>query len=171
MKKILLLSIIFVCNLHLFSQENKTASNFAIITGLKYTPIDYIGGGILGISYNYNKFTFSLRNDVSLSIEKVDTLSYFGISKYRVYNYFDIHYKLNDKFSTSLGYGWISNKNQIHRLNSEYGYNVISAGLSYLLSDKTVLEIKGDIPLVEWSSPIDQNLAFPISLGLKYLLK
>ena len=90
MKKILLLSFIFVCNQHLFSQDNKTASNFSIITGLKYTPIDYIGGGILGISYVHNKFTFSLRNDISLAIEKVDTLSYFGISKYRVYNYFDI---------------------------------------------------------------------------------
>lgn len=171
MKKILLLSFIFVCNQHLFSQDNKTASNFSIITGLKYTPIDYIGGGILGISYVHNKFTFSLRNDISLAIEKVDTLSYFGISKYRVYNYFDIHYKLSNKFSSSIGYGWISNKNQIHRLNGEYGYNVISAGINYLLSDKTLLELKGDIPLVKWNSPFDQNLAFPVSLGVKYLIR
>lgn len=171
MKRILILSIIYACSLHLFSQENRVSSNFSIITGLKYTPIDYVGGGILGVSYKHNKFTFSLRNDISMVVEKVDTLYYFGISKYRVYNYLDIHYNLNDKFCVSIGYGWISNSNQIHRFSSEYGYHVISTGINYWISNKTILELKGDLPLSKWNSLIDQNLAFPVSFGIKYLIR
>lgn len=171
MKKIIVSFSLIFCFVSLFAQDNREFKSFNILAGLKYTPIDYIGGGIVGFSYKFKKFTFCLRNDISMSIAKDDSLIYFGINKYRIYNYLDIHYNFNEKISTSIGYGWISNKNQIHRLNNEFGYSVVSIGMHYLISQRIILELKGDIPFVEWNSPIDQNIAFPVSIGLIYMIK
>ncbi len=154
----------------LYSQESKSNISFKIIAGAKYTPIDYIGGGIFGFSVSKNNFAFSVRNDVSLSLVKDNASNYYGINKYRTCKYFDIHYFFNKKLSTSLGYGWISNKNEIHILSREFGYSVISLGVNYLISENIILELKGDIPFVDLNSPVDQNIAFPASIGLIYTL-
>ncbi|MCA1920063.1 MAG: hypothetical protein WHW07_08160 [Bacteroidales bacterium] len=171
MKKIILLVIVTMCFSFLYSQENNSNISFKILTGAKYTPFDYVGGGILGFSITKNKFSFSFRNDISLSIVKDNASSYFGINKYRTYKYFDIHYSLSKKIGASLGYGWISNKDEIHILHNYYGYSVISLGVRYFISETIIFEFKGDIPFVDLHSPVDQNVAFPASIGLIYVLK
>ena len=160
-----------MCFSFLYSQENNNNLSFKILIGAKYTPFDYIGGGILGFSITKNNFSFSFRNDISLSLAKANTSNYFGINKYRTYKYFDIHYAFQKKLGASLGYGWISNKDEIHILDSEFGYSVISLGINYAISERIILELKGDIPFVDLNSPFDQNIAFPASIGLMYVLK
>jgi hypothetical protein len=152
----------------LFSQEKSESCAFKIFTGAKYTPIDYIGGGIFGVSLTKNKYSFTIRNDISLSIVKKNPFGYFGIDKYRVYSYFDVHYLFHKKLSASLGYGWISNKDEIHRFNHGYGYSSISIGFNYFILENIVLELKGDISFVDWNSPVNQNIAFPVAFGLIY---
>lgn len=171
MKKTILLIIIGMYFSNLYSQENKNNCTFKIITGVKYTPFDYIGGGILGFSIIKNNISFSFRNDISLSIVRDNSSSYFGINKYRTYKYFDLHYYFHPKLAASLGYGWISNKDEIHILHHEYGYSVISLGINYSISERIILELRGEIPFVDLHSPVDQNVAFPASIGLMYVLK
>lgn len=170
MKKIILILIICLSFTYLYSQESKSNFLFKIIAGTKYTPFDYIGGGIFGLSISKNDFSFSIRNDISLTLLKDNSSNYFGINKYRTYKYFDFHYFFNEKLSSSLGYGWISNKDEVHILDSEFGYSVISIGVNYLVSENIILELRGDIPFVDFHSPIDQNIAFPASIGLIYTL-
>jgi hypothetical protein len=170
MKKIVLIILVSMCFSSLYSQESNNNFSFKILTGVKYTPFDYIGGGILGFSITKNDFSFSFRNDISLSLMKDNTSSYFGINKYRTYKYFDIHYAFHKKLGASLGYGWISNKDEIHILDSEFGYSVISLGINYVISERIILGLKGDIPFVDLHSPVDQNIAFPASIELIYTL-
>jgi hypothetical protein len=162
--------IILMCFSFLYSQENNKAS-FKILAGAKYTPIDYIGGGILGFSITKNKIAFSFRHDISLSVLRDRTSHYFGISEYRTYKYFDFHYLFNKKVHATLGYGWIAHKDEAFQLRDEYGYSVISLGINYAISENIILELKGDIPLVNLHSPVDQNIAFPASLALIYAFK
>jgi hypothetical protein len=171
MKKIVLVIFVLMCFSFLYSQENNNKISFKILTGAKYTPIDYIGGGILGFSITKNNFAFSFRNDISLSVIRDNTSNYFGVNKYRTYKYFDFQYSFSKKIRTTLGYGWISNKDEIHILHNYYGYSVISIGINYVISENIILELKGDIPFVDLHSPDDQNVAFPACLALIYTLK
>jgi len=171
MKKTILVIIVSLCFSFLYSQENNNNISFKILTGAKYTPFDYIGGGILGFSITKNKLGFCFRNDFSLSIVKDNTSRYFGIKEYRTYKYFDFHYYFHSKMAASLGYGWISNKDEIHIFHHDYGYSVISLGINYLISERIILELRGEIPFVDLHSPVDQNVAFPASLAMIYTLK
>jgi hypothetical protein len=172
MKKLVLL-ILLGTSLHVvFSQEYSPKLNISLETGVRYTPFDYIGGGIMGVKFSYDKFAFSLRNDFNFSIAKVGTSSYFGLTDYRVLNYFNLHYLINDKFDASIGYGWISTKHEIYRLNSNYGYSALSMGMRYLASSRIHFELRGDIPFIrQVNNPVDLNIAFPVSLGIIYTIK
>lgn len=171
MKKTIMLFVFSMLLMGLYSQDNNKECSFRIFAGFKYTPIDYVGGGIVGFAIKKQNMLFSLRNDVSLAIEKNDSMSYFGINKYRVSNYLDVHYCFTEKFCASVGYGWVSNKNQIHRFNSDFGYSVLSVGVNYYATHHIAFELKGDVPFADWNSPVDQNIAFPVSIGLIYFVK
>ena len=63
MKKIVLIIIMSMCFSFLYSQENNNNLSFKILIGAKYTPFDYIGGGILGFSITKNNFSFSFSKE------------------------------------------------------------------------------------------------------------
>ncbi len=170
MKSFFLIVIVVVIVTSVYSQESETPYSFKVHTGVKYTPIDYLGGGILNFMITKNKFGLSFRNDISMSIEKQMFESNYNIAKFRVSKYVDFHYFFNKKFSTSLGYGWVANKDEHYGIYDNYGYHVVSLGVNYLVSDRIILELKGDIPFVDYNSPVDLNVAFPASIGLMYVL-
>ncbi len=168
MKDLVLAFLFLCCAVFSYSQQSPNRNNFSVLIGTKYTPFDYIGGGVIGVSCSRDKFTLSLRNDVSMSINRIDSLAYFGITKFVASNYLDLKYSLSSKSNVSLGYGWISNKNTIVKLNKEYGYSVLSVGIDYKLSKNLFVELKGDIPLIDKKSRLYQDIHFPVSVCLFY---
>lgn len=168
MKNLVLAFLLLLCVSFSYSQQSANQNNFCFLLGAKYTPIDYIGGGVIGASCSHDKFTLSLRNDVSMSINRIDSLAYFGITKFVLSNYLDLKYSFSSRANVSIGYGWVSNKNTIVKLNKEFGYSVLSAGIDYNLSKNIFIELKGDIPLIEKKPYLDQNIQFPVSVCLFY---
>jgi len=171
MKKYFLFLTLISFTLCAMSQEPKTnLLTPQLITGIRYTPIDYIGGGILGFKISKELYSLSLRNDVNFSIARNDSMIYYGLDNYQVLNYIDFIYNVYKKTSFSVGYGWISNGDKIVRLNSEFGYSVISLGLQQSISKKIVFDLKIDVSLAKSNENIDNNHAFPIALSILYLI-
>jgi hypothetical protein len=171
MKKILIGLLLAVICSAAFSQGNpKERIQTTFELGMRYTLIDYIGGPSAAMTFRKDKFSVSIRNDASLSLAKANSSTYFGINKYRVHNYIDIRYNLWKNISPFIGFGWVSTKDEIHRFNNEYGYNTFSIGATAFLNSKILFELRGDIPLVKRNLPVDQNIAFPLSLKVTYIL-
>lgn len=172
MKNAFILFVLFFSSVDLFAQENtKLDKEFTVLLGVKATPFDFITGGIFGFNYRIQKFSTGFRNDVNFKIGKVDTLAYYGITEFRIINYFDLQYHFNPKLTTFLGYGWVSNRDPIYRFSPESGYEVITLGANYMVTPNIYFELRGDIPLIDLRSPIDLNIAFPGSVSLIYKLR
>lgn len=170
MKKLIIALLLALSITIVKAQELKPKIKTSLLIGAKYTPFDYIWGGLMGISLKRAKFGFSIRNDFSLSIARKDSSAYFGVDEYRVYNYFDLSYDFYKNSNVSVGIGWVSNTDDFYRFNNQYGYSVVSIGLYQKLSPKIQFEIRGDIPLEKENPLIDENYAFPVSISIVYLL-
>src|SRR3972149_1143754 len=168
---LIILSIIF-STLTGITQKSTVNYDIYLDFGLKYTPIEYLGGPILGISLDnpQNKIAFNLRNDIifAVGVLKNDPVSPYQITDYHTYNYLDIDYKFSPKIRLSAGMGWIyEGKKENYKLNEESGYPSITLAFKYKVSWLT-MEIRGDIPFEKYNKVIDQGHLFPISFGFTY---
>ena len=170
MKKLIIVFLLVFAFANTNAQEIKPKIKTSLLIGAKYTPFDYIWGGLTGINLKRGKFSFNISNDFSFSIARKDSSTYFGIDEYRVYNYFDLAYDFYKNSIVSFGVGWVSNTDDFHRFNNQYGYSVVSIGLYQKLSTRVQFEIRGDIPLERENPLIDENYAFPVSVSIAYLL-
>ncbi len=172
MKKTLVLFTLLLISLSLSAQDKpKLEKEFTVLLGLKYTPFDYISGGVIGGNFRIDKFSIGFRNDINMKVGKVDTLAYYGISEFRIINYLDLQYHFNPKLAAFLGYGWVNNQREISRFNRSYGYYVITLGANYMVTPNIYFELRGDYPFIDLNSPIDLNIAFPASVALIYKLR
>ena len=171
MKKLIVILFMFFSIININAQEIKPKIKVCLLIGAKYTPFDYIWGGLTGINLKRGKFSFNVRNDFSFSIARKDSSAYFGVDEYRVYNYFDLAYEFYKNSVASVGVGWVSNTDDFHRFNNQYGYSVVSIALYQKLSTRIQFEIRGDIPLKKRNLLISDNHAFPVFVSIACLLK
>jgi hypothetical protein len=149
-------------------------SNYKIFAdfGVKYTPLEYLGGPVAGISLENpdKKLSFNYRKDIIFSIGKYSYENYSGykLTDYNTYDYLDFAYKLKTKLKIFAGVGWIYNgKNENIKLNRQHGYSSASLGLNYP-TDWLTLEVRGDIPLINYNKAVDSDFLFPVSFALYY---
>lgn len=175
MNKAILIFTLLVLPLFDYAQDknesNENDFDSRIFVGGKFVPIDYVSGPVIGFELRYKKFGIDLRNDFGLKISKSPGSNYFGISDFRSYNYLSFSYQLFQGSYPFLGVGWISSGDQIYRFNNEYGYSTMTLGWKQKISNRILLELRGDIPLVKVKPWINQNFAFPVGLSIMYNLK
>lgn len=171
-KGILFLAIIFI-NFVIYGQEK---SNLYVNFGMKYTPLEYMGGPLIGISAGKpnGKFMWNFRKDIILKISKLNlnntsNLNY-NLTDYNTYNYLDVDYKITEKFYATAGFSWISRQITYNSLSNspQPVYFAATVAVKYKI-DWLTLELRGDIPLEKnISNLIDQGHIFPVSLALYY---
>lgn len=191
MKKIRILLALSIATNVLIAQSDTTKNtkyDLNIDLGLKFTPFDYLGGAILGLSiYSPDKkFAVNFRNDILLSIGKSSSLNSvgniipsekFSVLEYHTLNYFELDYKISNfnkkPLYIGLGSGWVYlGEGKNIRFNSETGYATITSSLKYKIS-WFAIEVRGDYALKGRSFKgynITKSI-FPISFGLIYKFK
>ena len=157
---------------NLQSQDKKQIIKTNLEIGAKYTPFDYIGGIAMGIDFYKGRYGFSFRNDISFSILKKDSASYYGIYEYRGYRYLNFIFNFYKNSSVFLGIGLISRPDTIYGVSDFYSaYTVMSIGLFQKLSENIIFELRGDISLEKSHQVFEDYHAFPLSIAITYLLK
>lgn len=168
-----LLIIVFLSAVHVSSQSKDDIYNINLELGIKYTPIEWIGGPLLGLGLESEskKVGVHFRNDIVLSVgqDPIQTESTYRLVRYHTYNYLDIDYKLTNKLSTGAGIGWIFLVGENNRFNSENGYTIATVFLKYNIKWLT-FELRGDIPLEQYEEKkvVGPEFLFPVSLGCYY---
>lgn len=170
---IIILSIFFLTAYNSLSQTKDKSLNSKLALGVKYTPFDYIGGIVMGLELQKNKIGVRLQNEIDISLEQTDSLSFYGDNKkYRTYKYLDISYNIYTNSTIFLGLGWVDRKfNSSGILQKDYGYAVVSVGGEYNLSETIKLGCRGIFPLEKIEKHLDQGFAFPLSISMVYSFK
>ena len=138
--------------------------------GVRRTFMDAMNGVCMGINVDYKKLGFSLRNDATLSLYKPISTNTWLVTDYKVAMYVDVSYHLFKNSYPFVGFGWISNSDQIQRFNPSYGYYAGTIGWRQEIGKNIKLELRGDIPTIKQSPIIDTGVAFPISMSLFYTI-
>jgi hypothetical protein len=156
------------------ANAQKEAYKLYIDLGIKYTPVEYLGGPVFGISLdNQNKkIGFNLRSDYIFSVgQKEQPVSEYIINSFNTYTYFDISYKFSDIFFVSLGAGWIyGGIGDNIMFNKDSGYPSGTISFKYTF-DWITVELRGDIPLEDWDPIFDRGHLFPLSVACYYHFK
>ena len=130
--------------------------------GVSYIPFDYIGGPLIGLSYQHptKKLGFNFHTNYLLEIGKETYINQYGnlssgnsikIINFKNLTYFELEYKLNRHkklpIKAGLGYGWIylGERNNI-KSNRDHGYAVISPKIMVQYSWLT-FQFRGNIPI------------------------
>ena len=154
-----------------FAQVSETQCGFFIDAGIKYTPVEYLGGPSLGLYYQgrSQKFSAGVRKDFILSVGKTNsTDNSYKLTKYYTYNYLDFFYAVKGDFRLGAGLGWIyDGKTENIKFNSDYGYASGTVAARYKFSWLSA-ELRADIPLEKRRPEIDQGHLFPVSLAFLY---
>ncbi len=165
---IMIIVVLFLSNILTAQNKYKIFLDF----GIKYTPLEYLGGPAIGFSVdNPDKmFSFNYRKDAIFSIGKhsFENDLNFKLTDYYTYDYLDVSYKTKIKLKIFAGVGWIYNgKNENIKLNNEHGYYSATIGVNYPI-DWLILEVRGDIPLNNYDRTVNSGFLFPVSFAMCY---
>lgn len=139
-----------------------------LLAGFKYTPLEYLGGPLVGFSCEINEqYRLNLRKDFILGFGENTANNSYKISEYHTYNYLEVARSFSDnKYSISLGGAWIYNgSGERSFLSTSTGYYAGSVGFT-LNFENLRTEIRADIPIGENQKIEDQGYLFPISFAL-----
>lgn len=171
-RNLFLAALIMIITVQATAQEAKSDTDLFFNIGLKYVPIDWISGPLLGLSIDKasSKFAYNLRHDILLKIGRSSqsSTSGFVLTSFGTLSYFDIDFKLTEADRLVTGVGWIYGRNgENTKFNQENGYAVITLGYKRRVSWINI-EIRGDIPIQNQTQEILLQHTYPISFALIY---
>lgn len=153
--------------------QNKDAISFHFQAGVKYTPLEYLGGPALGLNMKLpnERINLSIRKDMIFSLASEENDTRYVISDYHTYNYLTIGYGIVDNLiMLGAGAAWIYNGTGENRLfNPGSGYYAITTFVRYAINPLDV-ELRGDIPIGTNQKVFDQGYLSPVSLAVTYSL-
>jgi len=158
------------------SQEVSTKYGLFIDAGAKYTILEGLGGGVIGLSLDNSakKLYFNVRRDFIFMITK-ENIPYTNANNYEItnwhtYDYFDAIYKFTSKVHAGAGFSWIyagRGKNYYLAFHRDYGYPNFSLNVKYNF-DWLRTELRFDLPLEKYEQIKLSPHIFPVSIALYY---
>lgn len=169
--KAIFLLTIFLSPIALVAQDVESSGKLYINLGLKYAIGEGQAGPILGISLDNDKsrFAFNFRGDLVFKIGRSQpNQNNYQLVHYTTYNYLDVDYKLKNSFRLTAGAGWIyGSVDNNTKLDTRTGYYVVTFAVKYEVQ-WLVLELRGDLPIMNESQKATLNKQAPFSLAFVF---